>query len=134
MHIDITGDPPSDVLRSKKRYLKISFSLLGVVLLAVLLGVLRVVFDFGHDALLEDIAVGLFVGAGFVFVYFGEKLNEHKELSKTQKVKIAELRRLHQDIDLYCRKVAAMDRGLIDAEYDAITAHLDAAKGRNKGK
>ena len=134
MHIDISTDPPSDVLRSKKRYLRICLALLGVVLFAVLLGVIRVVFDSGHDALLENAALVLFVGAGFVFVYFAEKLNEHKALSKAQQGKVEELCRQHQEIDRYCRKVAAMNRVLTAAEHDAIVAHADAAKARKKKK
>ncbi len=132
MRIDITADPPTDVLKSKKRYLRISLALLGVVLFAVLLGVIRVVFDSGYDALLENAALVLFVGAGFVFVYFAEKLNEHKPLSKEQQGKVEKLCRQHQEIDRYCRKVAAMNRVLIVAELDAIIAHADAVQARKK--
>jgi len=133
MYIDITEPPSADLAREKKRHLRLSILLFGLVLFAVLLGIIRVVFDTGHDTILENLAIALFVGAGFCFVYCTEKLQAHKPLNKEQQSRIEDLCRKNRQIAAYCDRVAAMNRKLIAAEYEAITAHADKAKAAEKG-
>ena len=132
MYIDISGPPPSSLAQEKKRYLRIIIVLLGMILFAVLLGIVRVVYDTGHDTVLENIALVLFVGAGFTFVYFSEKLQAYKPLTKEQQGKIEELCRQYPDIAAYRDMVATTERDLILAEYEAFTAHVDRVKGEKK--
>jgi len=130
MHIDIIGRPPADLARRKKRLLRIVSLLLGLVLCAVLLAIVRVVLDTGQDAILENVAIALFVGAGFAFVYFAEKLQDLKSLTVEQQSKVEEFCRRYPEVDAYCDRVAASQRNLIAAEYEAITAHVDKIEGK----
>jgi len=124
MYIDIDCDPPDDIIGKRKKYFRKIAILLSLVLFAVLLGAYRVLFDSGFDTLLENIALVLFVGAGFSFVYFAEKFNDLKFLTHKQQDRIFELSGQHREIAAYISKVAGMGRPLIAAEYDAIINHV----------
>ena len=134
MHLDITGSLSDDLAQEKKRYLRLSIILFVLVLCAVLLGIICVVFDTGLDTILENIALVLFVGAGFGFVYCTEKLHAHKPLTKEQLSKIEVLCRQYPEVATYCERVEASERKLIAAEFEAITAHADKAKAAGRGR
>ena len=129
MYIDISGPPPATLAKQKKRLLRIVLSLSGLICGGLLLGAIRVFFDTGHDAFLENAALILFVGAGFAFVYFTEKLQAFKQLTEEQRGKVRGFCQQHREIAAYCDQVTTAGRNLILAEYEAITAHVDRLKG-----
>jgi hypothetical protein len=132
MNIDINSDPPGDILERRKKYLRKILIFLFLVLCGVLLGAYRVLYDSGYDTLLENIALALFAGAGFIFVYFAEKFNDLKFLTHKQQDRILELSGQHQEIAVYISKVAGMGRPLVAAEYDAIIDHAKKEKENNR--
>ncbi len=125
MYINITQDPPADVLETRKKYLRIIPYLLALVFCGILLAVFQIVFGSAHGDLVENIALVLFVGPGLGFFYFAEKLHDHKTLAPKQEKEIAEFCRQDHDIAAYCAKVVTMDRKLIKAEYDAFKARVE---------
>ncbi len=125
MYINITQDPPTDVLEIKKKYLRIIPYLLALIFSAILLALFLVFFDSAHADLIENIALAVFVGPGLAFFYFAEKLHDHKTLSPKQEKEIEEFCRQDHLIAAYCTKVAGLNRKLIKAEYDAFKARIE---------
>ncbi|MCX5876103.1 MAG: hypothetical protein NT087_07405 [Deltaproteobacteria bacterium] len=125
MYINISQDPPTDVVETKKKYLRIIPYLLALVLCGILLAVFQIVFGSAHGDLVENTALILFVAPGLAFFYFAEKLHDHKKLSAKQENEIEEFCRQAPDIAAYCAKVAGLERKLIKAEYDAFKARIE---------
>lgn len=125
MYINITQDPPTDVVETKRKYLRIIPYLLALVFCGILLAVFQVVVGSAHGDLVENIALVLFVPPGLAFFYFAEKLHDHKTLSPKQEKEIEEFCRQVPDIAAYCAKVSALGRKLIKAEYDAFKARIE---------
>ncbi len=125
MYINITQDPPADVVETKKRYLRIIPYLLALIFCGILLAVFQIVFGSPHGDLVENTALVLFVGPGLAFFYFAEKLHDHKTLSPKQEKEIEEFCRQDHLIAAYCAKVATIDRKLIKTEYDAFKARVE---------
>ena len=125
MYINITQDPPADVVETKKRYLRIIPYLLTLIFCGILLAVFQVVFGSPHGDLVENTALVLFVGPGLAFFYFAEKLHDHKTLSPKQEMEIEGFCGQTPDIAAYCAKVAVLERKLIKAEYDAFKARVE---------
>jgi len=125
MYINITQDPPADVLEIKRKYLRIIPYLLALVFCGILLAVFQIVFGSTHGDLVENLALVLFVGPGLVFFYFAEKLHDHKALSPKQEKEIEEFCRKDHDIAAYCAKVSLLGRKLIAAEYEAFKSRLE---------
>mgnify|MGYP001415202782 CR=1 FL=1 len=125
MHINLTQDPPTDVVEIKKKYLRIIPYLLALVLCGILLAVFQIVVGSEHGDLVENIALVLFVPPGLAFFYFAEKLHDYKMLTPKQEQEIAFFCLKDHDIAAYCAKVATMERKLVRAEYDAFKERLD---------
>lgn len=125
MYINITQDPPADVLEIKRKYLRLIPYLLALVLCGILLALAQIFLGLAQGELVENIALVLFVGPGLTFFYFAEKLHDHKQLSPKQEKEIEELRQKDPLIAAYCAKVALLGRRLIKAEYDACKARLE---------
>ena len=125
MYINITQDPPADVLEIKRKYLRIIPYLLALVFCGILLAVFQIFVGSSHGDLVENTALVLFVGPGLAFFYFAEKLHDHKPLSPKQEKEIEELCRQDHLIAAYCAKVSVLGRKLIKAEYDAFKARIE---------
>jgi len=125
MYINISQDPPTDVVEIKKKYLRIIPYLLALIFCGILLAVFQIVVGSAHGDLVENIALVLFVPPGLAFFYFAEKLHDHKMLSAKQEKEIEELCRQDHLIAAYCAKVATMDRKFIKAEYDAFKSRIE---------
>ena len=125
MYINISQDPPTDVLEIKRKYLRIIPYLLALVLCGILLAVFQIVFGSPYGDLVENTALVLFVAPGLAFFYFAERLHDHKTLSAKQEKEIEEFCRQAPDIAAYCAKVAGLKRKLIKAEYDAFKARIE---------
>jgi len=125
MYIDITQDPPTNVLEIKKKYLRIIPYLLAVVFCGILLAAFQVVFGSAHGELVENTALILFVAPGLAFFYFAEKLHDHKTLSPKQEKEIEGFCRQDPLIAAYCAKISLLGRKLIKAEYDACKARIE---------
>jgi hypothetical protein len=125
MYINITQDPPADVLEIKRKYLRIIPYLLALVFCGILLAVFQIFVGSPHGELVENTALVLFVGPGLAFFYFAEKLHDHKALSPKQEKEIEELCRQDRLIAAYCAKVSALGRKPIKAEYDAFKARIE---------
>lgn len=125
MYINISQDPPTDVVETKKKYLRIIPYLLALVLCGILLAVFQIVVGSAHGDLVENTALVLFVVPGLAFFYFAEKLHDHKKLSAKQEKETEEFSRQAPDIAAYCAKVAGLGRKLIKAEYDAFKARIE---------
>ncbi|MHB1014713.1 MAG: hypothetical protein ACYC2W_05470 [Desulfurivibrionaceae bacterium] len=125
MYINITQDPPADVVETKKRYLRIIPYLLALIFCGILLAVFQVVFGSPHGDLVENTALVLFVGPGLAFFYFAEKLHDHKALSPKQEKEIEGFCRQDHLIAAYYAKVSLLDRKPIKAEYDAFKARVE---------
>lgn len=125
MYINITQDPPADVVEIKKKYLRIIPYLLGLVFCGILLAVFQIIVGSAHGDLVENTALVLFVGPGLAFFYFAEKLHDHKTLSAKQEKEVEDFCRQAPDIAAYCAKVSLLERKLIKAEYDAFKARIE---------
>jgi len=125
MYINITQDPPTDVLEIKKKYLRIIPYLLALIFFAILLALFLVFSDSAHGDLIENTALVLFVGPGLAFFYFAEKLHDHKTLSAKQEKEIEEFCQQDHAVAAYCAKVSTLERKLIKAEYDAFKSHIE---------
>lgn len=125
MYIDITQDPPADILRTKRKYQRLIPILLALISCAILLALYLVFFGSPHEELLENIALALFVGPGLIFFYYAEKLHDYKTLSPKQEKKVAEFSLQAPDVAAYCDKVSMMGRKLIKAEYDAFKSRIE---------
>ena len=126
MYINISQDPPTDVVETKKKYLRIIPYLLALVFCGILLAVFQIFLgSSAHVDLVENTALFLFVAPGLAFFYFAEKLHDHKKLSAKQEKEIRDFCRQAPDIAAYCAKVAALERKLIKAEYDAFKARIE---------
>ena len=125
MYINITQDPPADVVETKKKYLRLIPILLALICCGILLALFLFFFGSTHEELIENTALALFVGPGLVFFYFAEKLHDHKTLSAKQEKKVEEFCRQDHLIAAYCAKVSMLDRKPIMAEYDAFKSRIE---------
>ncbi len=128
MKIDLTREPPADIFRNRGKYILISLLLLALALCGLLLMAYGILSDTPNSEILETVALSLFVGPALIFVYIGGKLQDYKKLNPEQEKELAELRRRHPEIALYCELVAQADRRPIHAEYEACK-ELDEDKG-----
>ncbi len=136
MYIDILQPPPADIPQRRHRLLRWSGLFLFCIFCALLVGGWRILFDSGRDALLENIALGLFVTAAFAFVYTTEKLLDFRGLSSEQQKKIDCLSGQHPEIERYCRRLATQGRALTVAEHEALAAWAETrlATGTNEAE
>lgn len=119
MKIDITGPPPVDIFRDRKKHLLASIVLLTLVGLGLTLMLYGVLTDTQVSEIVENVALALLVGPAVVFTYYGSKLNDYKGLSVSQKKELADLSRKHAKIAAYCVRVGLQKRQMIHAEYEA---------------
>ncbi|MBU0675699.1 MAG: hypothetical protein KJ950_13740 [Proteobacteria bacterium] len=119
MKIDITQNPPADLFRKRRPYIRVATVLLVLVLCGVSLGLYGIFTDKPYGVLLEDVALGLFVVPSIIFVYFGGKLQAYKKLSVEQTKELDGFRQDDPVIDAYCAKVVASGRKPVMAEYEA---------------
>ena len=124
MDINVNQKPPANIPQVRWNYTRASFLLLGLVLCSIFLGVAGIFFETGHDDILQNVAFVLFVGAGFAFVYFTEKLLGFRKLSPKQEEKLVAMAQEHEEVSEYWRQVAEQGRYIVVAEYDAIVAHI----------
>lgn len=124
MKIDLSGTPPAGIFQERGRYIRISASLLALVICAVLLAVYAFFLN-NYSERLETAALVLFVWAGLLFAYFTEKLQAYKRLTPQQNRELAELSRRHAEIAAYCALVAKAGRLPILAEYEACVDRAD---------
>ena len=125
MDINITQDPPADVLQTKGKYRRIIPYLLALIVCAILLAGYQIIFGSAHGDLLEDIALVLFVAPALVFFYSVEQLHDYKTLSVEQEREVEAFCQQDHDIAAYCAKVSMMGRKLVKAEYDACKAQVE---------
>ena len=130
MVINIHQAPPVNIPGLKWRYTLGSLFFLALVAGAVILGVVSVVFSTGKDEVLQNAAFGIFVLAGFAFVYFTEKLLGFRKLSPQQEEKLVALAQEYEEVSEYWRKVAEQGRYIVVLEYDAIEAHVQKITGK----
>lgn len=133
MEIRIGHRPPAEIPQIRRRYRRAALICLGVILCSLLMGAATVVFENRYDAVLEYAAFGLFVAAGFAFVYFTEKLMGYRRLGLKQKKELLALREKHEEVESYCRQVLSQGRYLVVNEFDAIVAHVDGIKRKRMG-
>lgn len=129
MDIDITKSPPVDIPRLRWKYTRASLLFMGLVLCAIVIGVIGVFFHTGYDDFLQNTAFFLFVGAGFIFVYFTEKLLGYRKLSAKQEDKLVALAQEHEEVSEYWRQVAEQGRYIVVLEYEAVIAHVKKHEG-----
>lgn len=132
MNININQKPPTNIPQVRWNYTRASLFLLGLVLCAVILGVVGVFFDTGHDDILQNVAFFLFVISGFAFVYFTEKLLGFRKLSPRQEKKLVAMAQEYEEVSEYWRQVAEQGRYIVVVEYDAIVAHVQKIEGKKK--
>ena len=132
---EITLEEPLDNVAQLRRsyHLKVQV-LVGVLLFAVVLGGLGVIFDWAQNPIFTNTAFVLFVSAGFVFVYYMEELKEYKAITPSEQGKVAEFAREYREVAEYLQKVAASDRELVAAEYEAIVAFVETKRGEGGSK
>jgi len=122
MYIDVTNAPPHDLFRNRGKYLRFAGLFLILAVCGILLGVYSVVSAVPYSQTLEDIALGLIVGPGLVFVYFAEKLMAYRRLSQEQGRELAILVQKHPEVAAYCAQVAKVNRRVVAAEFEACQA------------
>ena len=129
MHINVNHEPPGEIPKIRWRYTMASLFFLGLVVCAVIIGVVSIVYSTGRDEALQNTAFGLFVAAGFAFVYFTEKLLGFRKLGPEQEKKLVTLAQTYREVAEYWRKVAEQGRYIVVLEYDAIVAHVQKIEG-----
>ena len=129
MAININQDPPANILGLRRKYIFISLFFLGLVICAIILGVISVFFETGHTDFLENSAFVLFVSSGFAFVYFTEKFLDFRKPGPKRQEKLVAMMYEYEEVSEYCRKVAEQGRYLVVMEYDAIVAHVQKIEG-----
>lgn len=129
MNIDITKQPPANIPQMRWKYTRASFIFMGLVFCSIILGVVGVAFNTGHDDILQNSAFGIFVAAGFAFVYFTEKLMGFRKLSAKQEENLVALAQEHGEVSEYWRQVAEQGRYIVVLEYEAVVAHVEKTKG-----
>ncbi|MFC1844091.1 hypothetical protein ACFLZ5_04815 [Thermodesulfobacteriota bacterium] len=129
MAININQDPPANILGLRRKYIIISLFFLGLVICAIILGVISVFFETGHTDFLENSAFVLFVSSGFAFVYFTEKFLDFRKPGPKRQEKLVTMMYEYEEVSEYCRKVAEQGRYLVVMEYDAIVAHVQKIEG-----
>ena len=135
MAININQDPPANILGLRRKYIIISLFFLGLVICAIIIGVISVFFETGHTDFLENSAFVLFVASGFAFVYFTEKFLDFRKPGPKRQEKLVAMMYEYEEVSEYCRKVAEQGRYLVVMEYDAIVAHvqkIERGKPANK--
>ena len=129
MTINISQDPPTDILELRRKYIIFSLVFLGLVVCAIIIGVISVFFETTHTDFLEKCAFVLFVVSGFAFVYFTEKFLEFRKPGPKRQKKLVAMMYEYEEVSEYCRKVAEQGRYLVVMEYDAIVAHVQKIEG-----
>ena len=134
MNIDINNGPPANIPQLRWHYTIASLFFLGLVVCSVIIGVVSVLSNTRYTDILENTAFILFVAAGFVFVYFTEKLMGFRRPGPKRQEKLVALMYEHEEISEYCRKVAEQGRYLVVLEYEAIVAHVQKTEGKKTEK
>lgn len=124
MHINIEQKPPTNIPQLRWKYTRASLFFLALVIIAVITGATGIFFNTGYDETLQNTAFGLFVAAGFAFVYYSEKLLGFRKLSPKQQEKLVELAQEHEAVSEYWRQVAEQGRYIVVVEYDAAVAYV----------
>jgi hypothetical protein len=119
MKIDIHHEPSANIFQDRGKYIRISAVLLSLVVCGMLLMAYGILSETQFGETMETVALGLFVGPGLIFVYFGGKLSDYKKLTPEQKNELADLGRKHPEISTYFARVAKQGREPIMAEYEA---------------
>lgn len=122
MYIDLSKTPPSDLFRHRRKYLRLASLFLLLAVSGILLALYTVVSVAPYSQTLEDIALGLIVGPGLIFVYFAEKFMDYRRLSQEQERELALLVLKHPEVAAYCAQVAKADRRVVVAEFEACQA------------
>lgn len=130
MHININDGPPTNISNLRWKYTMASMFFLGLAAIAIILGVISVVFTTGYDDMLQNTSFILFVASGFTFVYFVEKLLGYRRIGPERQKKLTAMMYAHAEISEYCRKVAEQGRYLVVVEYDALVNHVQENKGK----
>jgi len=125
MKIDILKAPVVNINANRKKYTIIFLFFLGIACLSVGIAVYAIYFSTRYYQNLEDISLGILVGASLFITYFGEKLQAYKRLYPPHRKKLAELRQQHPAIDNYCGQVELLDREMIRAEFLACTRYAE---------
>lgn len=128
MKVNILEPPESDIFRERKKYTFWFVFFLVLASIGVGIGVYAIYYDTHHIKNLDDIALGVLVGASVCISWSGNKLQAYKKLFPPQKEKIMELRGEHPAIETYCAQVEKT-RYLIRAEYEACTEYAEDHKG-----
>jgi len=119
MKIDITCHPPTDIFQDRAKHRWASIVLLALAGCGVLLMVYGMLSRVPLGKALENLALALLGGSAVVFTYYGNKLNEYKGLSESQKQNLENLGRKYTEVATYCQLVAQQDRSPIHVEYEA---------------
>jgi hypothetical protein len=124
MVINIYQEPPKNIPQLRWNYTIASLFFLGLVVCAVIIGIISILSETGPADILENTAFVLFVVSGFAFVYFTEKLLEFRRPGPKRQEKLTAMMYEHEEVSEYCRKVAEQGRYLVIMEYDALVAHV----------
>jgi hypothetical protein len=130
MVINIHQEPPKNIPQLRWNYTIASLFFLGLVVCAVIIGIISILSETGPADILENTAFVLFVVSGFAFVYFTEKLLEFRRPGPKRQEKLTAMMYEHEEVSEYCRKVAEQGRYLVIMEYDALVAHVQKTEDK----
>lgn len=125
MKIDIEAAPAGDIMAGRKKYTLLFLSFLGVACLGLGAGVYAVYFSKGPSKNMEDISLGILVGASLLITWSGEKLQAYKRIYPPHRERLAGLRRKHPEVDSYCRRVEELGREMVRGEFLACTKYAE---------
>lgn len=125
MRIDISGDPPENIFRDRGKYIWLSSVAMAVVLAGIGMGAYAIFTNTPHRDRLEKIVLPVFGVGSVFFAYFCSRLQVYKGLNSRQKSDLARWCSEHEEIAVYCDKVAAQGRRPVHAEYEACEARVD---------
>ncbi|MDH3349722.1 MAG: hypothetical protein OEM02_16670 [Desulfobulbaceae bacterium] len=134
MSINITADPPTDILICKQKYAKSSRICLGVALCSLPIGFFGIYATSSYSNIIANIGMGLFLVAGIAFVYYTEKYMEYRPIKPEQRFKLEKLSLEFKDIATYRTKVIAENRALTVIEYEAAEHHGAYCRAQNTEK
>lgn len=118
MKIDLLHAPPADIFKNRGKYIVLFVLFLAVACVGLLLGTYAILSDTQHD-ILEKASMFLFVGSALPFFIVGEKLQAYKRLTPQQEKELADFCQEYGEVQAYCQHVAALNRRIIQAEFDA---------------
>jgi len=119
MKINILSTPRSDIFKNQGKYIFLYNLFLAAAVSGILLGVYAVIVNPANAETLGNIAMWILGCSSILFFIVGEKLRVRRPLSAQQEKELETLCSTHPEIQNFCQQVAAANRHITYAEFEA---------------